>query len=235
MPDLVVICPSRRRPAAAAELALACQKTRTADTVLLVVVDVDDPTLNEYAAPAGTSVFFTHAPADSGHVGAINWGAARALADFAPFAVAKLDDDHRPRTQGWDTLLLAALRDLGTGIVYGNDLLQGANLPTALAVTADIPAALGHLAPPVLRHLYCDNYWKDLGEAAGCLRYLPDVVLEHMHPVAGKADWDEGYRRVNDPGRYEADGAAYRRYHADGSFAADVARVKALVRGRQAA
>src|SRR6266498_2835009 len=86
MADLVVIVPSRRRPERAAELAEACTRTCTADTSLLVVVDQDDLTLPRYAAPVGTTVFFTWAPPGGGHVGAINWGAARALADFQPFA-----------------------------------------------------------------------------------------------------------------------------------------------------
>lgn len=229
MPDLVVVVPSRGRPARAAELASVCASMCTADTVLLVAVDADDPTAPQYCAPAGTTVFFTHVPEPAGHVGAINWAAEQALRDFDPFAIAKLDDDHRPRTTGWDARYLEALRELGTGIVYGNDLLQGARLPTAPAITADIVQALGFMAPPQLQHLYCDDYWRDLGRAAGCLRYLPDVVVEHMHPTAGKADMDAGYRRVNDPGQYRRDGDAYRRYTEE-RLADDVRAVQALRR-----
>lgn len=227
MPDLVVVVPSRGRPEAAAELARQCQRTCTADTTVVVVVDVDDLTSPRYAAPAGTTVFFTWVPPGGGHVGAINWGAARALTDFNPFALAKLDDDHLPRTEGFDSKMLAALRELGTGIVYGNDLYQGERLPTALAMTADIVRVLGFMAPPTLNHLFCDNFWLDLGKAAGCLRYLPSVVIEHMHPFAGKAAVDEGYRRVNDPAQYARDSAAYEAYKAE-SFESDVAKVRAL-------
>jgi len=228
MPELVVVVPSRGRPAAAAALAEQCAKTCTADTVLLVVVDADDPTGPEYQAPAGTQVFFAWAPPNSGHVGAINYGAARALAEFAPFAIAKLDDDHRPRSKGWDTALLAALREMGTGIAYGNDLLQGQNLPTAPVITADIVRALGYMGPPALKHLFVDDFWRDLGAQAECLRYLPAVVVEHMHPLAGKAPMDEGYRRANSEERYRADGDAYAAYKRDG-LAEDVAKVKALL------
>lgn len=227
MADLVVVVPSRGRPKAAAELAEQCAKTCTADTLLLVVVDSDDPTGPEYAAPAGTQAFFTWAPPDSGHVGAINHGAAQALSEFAPFAIGKLDDDHRPRTSGWDALLLDVLHDSGTGIAYGNDLLQGQNLPTAPVITADIIRALGWMGPPQLWHLYVDNFWKDLGEQADCLHYVPSVVIEHMHPVAGKSPWTEGHLRVNDPGQFERDGAAYRKYQAE-QLPDDVAKVKAL-------
>jgi hypothetical protein len=227
MPDLVVVVPSRGRPGAVAELATECARTCTADTVLLVVVDTDDPTLPQYAAPVGTTVFFAWAPASSGHVGAINYGATRALAEFQPFAVAKLDDDHRPRTRGFDSKMLAALRKMGTGIVYGNDLYQGQKLPTAPAITADIVRTLGFMAPPELGHLYCDDFWRDLGNEAGCLRYLPDVVVEHMHPFAGKAVVDDGYRRANAPAQFQRDGAAYDAYKA-ARFAEDAVKVRAL-------
>lgn len=228
MPDLVMVVPSRGRPEAVAEVAQQCARTCTADTALLVVVDSDDPTLPQYQAPVGTQVFFTWAPADSGHVGAINHGAAQALAQFAPFAIGKLDDDHRPRTTGWDTALLDTLRAAGTGIAYGNDLLQGQNLPTAPVITADIVQALGWMGPPQLRHLYVDDFWRDLGKRADCLHYVPSVVIEHMHPVAGKAEWDEGHRRVNTPERYRQDSAAYQAYRL-GDFDKDVAKVRALL------
>lgn len=208
-------------------MALACAKTCTADTVLLVVVDEDDPTLPEYAAPAGTQVFFAYAPKGRGHVGAVNWGAARALEDFRPFAVAKLDDDHRPRTRGFDSFMLGALRKLGTGIVYGNDLFQGPRLPTAPAMTADIVESLGYMGPPELTHLFVDNFWLDLGQRANCIKYLPEVVVEHVHPAAGKAEWTEGHLRANAAGQYERDHAAYRQYTAE-RFEADVAKVRAL-------
>jgi hypothetical protein len=227
MPDLVMVVPSRGRPEAVAELALACQATCTANTVLLVAVDQDDLTLDRYQAPAGTTVFFTWSPAASGHVGAINWAAARALADFNPVAIGKLDDDHRPRTKSWDADLLAELRELGTGIVYGNDLLQGERLPTAPVMSAGIVRALGWMGPPSLNHLFVDNFWRDLGEAAGCLRYVPSVVIEHLHPAAGKAAMDAGYERANAPRAYERDGAAYRAYRAE-RFERDVATVRAL-------
>lgn len=227
VPDLVIVVPSRGRPQAVAELAEQCAKTCTASTVLLVVVDLDDPTLPQYQAPAGTTVFFTWGPPDAGHVGAINYGAEQALRDFTPFAIAKLDDDHRPRTNGWDAQLLDALRDAGTGIAYGNDLFKGRQLPTAPVITADIIQALGWMAPPQLGHMYCDDFWRDLGEQADCLHYLPSVIVEHMHPAAGKSPWTEGHQRVNDPRQFQRDGEAYRLYRAE-QMPADVAKVKAL-------
>lgn len=209
MTDLVVVVPSRGRPAAARELAAAFTETCTADTKLVFSLDADDPTVSDYPKPRTVA----H---NRSMVEALNKAAefqvGGDLPGGRPFAIGFMGDDHRPRTHGWDTAYLEALRELGTGIVYGNDLLQGERIPTQCAMTADIVRALGYMAPPALTHMYVDNAWLALGRTAQCIRYLPDVVVEHLHPVAGKAEWDEGYRRVNDPGMYAKDEAAFRGY-----------------------
>lgn len=226
MTDLVVVVPSRGRPEAARELWNAFGETCTADTQLVVALDDDDPTKDEYP---GAPTTFT-GPSRS-MVEALN-GAAVSFAGGVfgmspPFAVGFLGDDHRPRTKGWDTAYLDALRELGTGIVYGNDLLQKENLPTQCAMTADIIRTLGYMAPSNLTHLAVDNYWLALGTNAECIRYLPNVIVEHCHPVAGKAAWDEGYMRVNAPDMYARDLGEFERIQRD-QLPGDVAKVRTL-------
>lgn len=232
MPDLIFLVPTRGRPQAAKELAEAFRDTCAADTALIFVVDKDDPEQGEYNTnDVRVNHAGLHLVSSTGMVQALNYAATmQASRDdpHAPFAIGFMGDDHRPRTVGWDQEYLDALRELGTGIVYGNDLYQGEKIPTQCAMTADIVRALGYMAPPTLRHMYVDNYWADLAANADCLVYLPDVVVEHMHPVVGKAEWDEGYRRVNDPSVYDADALAYGEHHTFGRFDADVAKVRAL-------
>jgi len=228
--DLVVIVPSRGRPEAARELLAAFKDTCTADTRVVFAIDADDETARQYVDVGG---LWAHvAPAPSTMVKTLNF-AASIFASYRqgdaahPPAVGFMGDDHRPRTVGWDQAYLEALRELGTGIVYGDDLLQGENLPTQVAMTSDIVRALGYMAPPALTHLFVDDFWRDLGRAADCLRYLPEVVVEHLHPIAGKAEWDEGHKRVNAASMYAADRVAYTRYRAT-QFRADVVKVQGL-------
>lgn len=235
-----MLVPTRGRPQAAVELLEAFDATCTAETFVAFVVDADDPLRDDYthvvegasrvdgpgqwlSRRAAAGVLVT--PSTT-MVEALNF-AAIGYATTTPVAVAFLGDDHRPRTKGWDTAYLEALRELGTGIVYGNDLLQGPRIPTQCAMTSDIVRALGFMAPPTLTHLFVDNFWKDLALAAGCLTYLPDVVVEHMHPVAGKAEWDAGHVRVNQPAMYQRDERAYRQYKAT-YLPADIETVAAL-------
>lgn len=225
--DLVVIVPSRGRPEQARALADAFAETCTTDVDLIFAIDDDDPTRDSYelflGTRAGHCISSTRTMVES-----LNYAANAYLGAGEPFAVGFMGDDHRPRTRGWDEQYLAALRAMGTGIVYGNDLLQGQNLPTQCAMTSDIVRALGYMAPPELRHMYVDNFWLTLGREAGCIRYLPDVVVEHMHPVAGKAEWTEGHKRVNTNAIYNHDYAVYYRWATEGQSDADVAKVRAL-------
>jgi hypothetical protein len=221
MTDLVVIVPSRGRPQQARALAQVFQQTCTAGTQLVFAVDEDDPTAADYPEDETW-----HLPSKS-MTEALNIAANVAAINGQAFAVGFMGDDHCPRTYGWDEQYLAALRELGTGIVYGDDLLQGRDLATQCAMTSDVIRELGYMAPPSLTHLYVDNFWMTLGAGADCIRYLPDVVIEHRHPVAGKAAWDANYARVNDRAMYAKDEAAFRDYVQSG-LDADVAKVRAL-------
>jgi hypothetical protein len=124
--------------------------------------------------------------------------------------VGQIGDDHHPRTTGWDAAITDAMKPMG--VVYGNDLHQGDRLPTAAFVDAEIVRRLGYMVPSTIQHLYMDNWFKLLGERLGTLSYLPDVVIEHMHPHAGKAEMDDGYRQVNSPDAYRAGKRAFQAY-----------------------
>lgn len=232
MPELTVIVPSRGRPEAAHELAEAFWSTFTADTELVFALDGDDETAGDYPQQ-GCRIVFALAP--STMVKTLNYAALLTAAPphgcsqvAPPFAIGFMGDDHRPRTVGWDGLYLDGLRKLGTGLVYGDDLFQHERLPSQIAMTTDIVRALGYMAPEGFRHLFVDDWWMALGKAAGCITYLPDAVIEHLHPYAGKADWDPGYVRVNDQAVHDADQAEYARAMWSGEMARDAGKVLEL-------
>lgn len=219
MRDLLIITPTRQRPDNARRLAAAVAETATADTLLLLAVDDDDPS---YDGGVDGAVI-VRGPRRS----CVQWSNMLAIGhEFR--AVASLGDDHVPETHGWDSLLLAAIDGMGgTGIAYGDDGLQGQNLPTAPVVSSDIVAALGWLFHPGMLHYFCDNAWKDIAQGAGCLAYLPDVVIRHLHCCNGTAPRDQVY--AGEEPAMEPDRATYEAWRAspDG-VAADVARVRAL-------
>lgn len=238
MADLLVIVPSRGRPAAVRRTVQAWLDTGAyADADLVYLIDFDDPEYEAYFSaelpdvpnPAGGPLV-RFAVMDSWRpmVHKLNEAANVAAGFGEVFSLGFAGDDHVPRSPGWARRYLEALRELGTGIVYGNDLLQGKRLPTQWAMTADIVRALGRMVPAPVEHLYCDNAILALGREAECIRYLRDVVVEHVHPIARRAAWDDQYRRVNRPEQYERDGAAYREWVAGGGLTRDAATVRAL-------
>lgn len=228
MSDLLMIVPSRGRPGNIAELAGAWRDTACADSQLLVAVDDDDPHREAYAdAVASTRAASLVVGPRLRLGGTLNHLAVAHARSHR--AIGFMGDDHRPRTVGWDQRLVDELGALGAvGLVYGNDLIQGERLPTAVAMTSSIVTTLGYMAPPGMVHMYLDNFWLALGRELGRIRYLPDVVIQHLHPVAGTAAWDTGYAEVNTPERYAADRAVFERWLAE-SMPVETARLKALV------
>ncbi|MCX5202474.1 hypothetical protein OG897_13580 [Streptomyces sp. NBC_00237] len=227
--DLLVIIPTRGRPASVPALVQAWDDTgATAD--LLFAVDTDDPELAEYkkhqAALKGDDRFrFTYGKRRR-LVGTLNQQAAKAAKGYR--FLAFMGDDHRPRSAGWDERIRICLSG-GPGIVYGNDLLQGEAMATAVAMTSDIVATLGYMAPPSMVHLCVDLCWVDWGRGMGRITYLDDMVIEHLHPANGKAELDAGYEEVNGDAMVTADSAAYYEYRDGGALEADLAKLRQLV------
>lgn len=219
---LAVIVPTRGRPANAARLAQAFRETHALDAVAVFVADWDDPELPGYRKLLEEDQIPRLVVLDNGTgrgmTRALNY-AARRYAELYE-AVGFMGDDHLPRTAHWDSRVMGELDSLDPRIVYGNDLFQGAALPTAVFMQSRMIRALGFMAPEVLRHLYVDNFWKELGERTGGLRYLDDVIIEHIHPAAGKTAMDDGYRRVNAPEVDNGDREAWLAYRDGEGFAA---------------
>ena len=226
---LLVLVPSRGRPGNVARLLNGIAETSAGQCDVVVLVDEDDPTRPDYLE-AVQDVGFAWLEAGpptggGGMTGPLNRGALAYAGSYR--ALGFMGDDHLPRTASWDKQIMAALREQGAAaIVYGDDLFQRANLPTAVFMGSCIVDALGWMAPPALRHFYLDNYWMQLGVKLGRLRYLPSVVIEHLHPAAfGKAPHDAEYGRTGpmmalDQGPWEA-------YVQGGGIDADAARVRA--------
>lgn len=207
---LLMIVPSRGRPSNVKRLMEAFDDTREGPADMLICVDEDDPKRGEYQQLSLHANVRMEIGPRLRLGGTLNEAGLANAGQY--FALGFMGDDHRPRTQGWDQKLIWALQELGSGIAYGNDLIQGPALPTAVGMTSDIVATLGYMVPAGLVHLYIDSAWKALGEAMGRFTYLPDVIIEHLHPIAGKALSDAGYEEVNAPALYVTDGAVYQNW-----------------------
>lgn len=231
MDDLLVIVPTRGRPHTIPEIVQAWDDTGATANVLFAV-DTDDPELAAYkqqaaAFKADERVRFTFGKRRR-LVGTLNTCAVKAAKQYR--FLGFMGDDHRPRPAAmpWDARIRECLSG-GPGIVYGNDLLQGDNMATAVAMTSDIVATLGYMVPPTLVHLCADLVWIDWGRGTGRITYLADMVIEHLHPANGKAALDAGYEEVNSDAMVTADSTAYYAYRDGGGLEADLLKLRKLI------
>lgn len=220
MPELAIIVPTRGRPENVRKVIGAWDFTNAWDHAHLVLaLDGDDP---EYQGYADLYEETCHPDTDEPLFSIAVQGVwvpmvhklnrvARDLADRY-WALGFAGDDHLPRTINWAKRYLTVLHELGTGMVYGDDGYQGHKLSTEWAVTSDVVRALGAMVPAPVDHMYCDNAMMDLYGGAGSMRHLPEVRIEHMHPIAGKADNDDQYRKVNSRDQFKKDRGAYERW-----------------------
>jgi hypothetical protein len=200
--DVLVIVPTRGRPDASVEFHKEfLQKSMISD--LMFAIDEDDA--DSY--PRIDGVLYEVNPR-MGMNGTLNY-VANKYSDSYKYIVF-MGDDHRVRTFGWDLVMAEKIGSLG--VAYGNDLIQGQALPTAVMMSSNIIKAIGYMAPPKQKHMYLDNFWLDLGTRLNAIHYLEDVIIEHLHFSVGKSDMDSSYQEKNDSAIYNADKVAYDEY-----------------------
>jgi hypothetical protein len=228
---LTVICPSRGRPHFAAEVQATFNETAAdLDTKLWFIVDPDDATAAEYpndlVEPTVQTWRLAERAYPPGMLAPLNVAAKMPEIVGDSTVIGFIGDDHRFRTNSWDFIIEDFLEN-NPGVAYADDLLKGQELPTQWFVSRPIVDVFG-MGLPILRHLYIDDYWRTLAAGAGCLFYMPEIVIEHMHPTVGKSEWDEGYRKNNDPELYGLDGSAFRAWRTHG-YDDDVAKLREIV------
>ena len=220
--SVVVVIPSRGRPKAAKQAIDAIRDCAVlVSTTVVLVVDDDDPCRDEYVAlrpfytgssriAAEVSVVVLRGDETGSLIRATNT-ISRRIASADPEAIiGNLNDDHRVRSRGFDRWVTEALAK--PGIAYGDDLIHGERLPSAPFVSAAIVNALGWYFLPTAEHMYGDDALRVLGLALKRIHYLPELIVEHLHPAVHKGEWDDGYERAY--ASVEADKAAFNDWHA---------------------
>ncbi len=208
--NMALVVPSRGRPHNIERLAKQLIATKS-KVDFYVGVDFDDPELENYKRVATEQdIMLVISPVRERFGPTLN----RIFMDIksAYRYLAWMGDDHKPLTVGWDEKYREALDELRTGIVYGNDLVMGEAIATQLAMTSNIVDTLGYAVPEGFTHLYIDNYFMELGRAINKLLYLPDVIVQHMHPCAGMTQEDQTYIEANSPENWTNDRIRLERY-----------------------
>lgn len=200
---LAILVPTRGRPHNLKRLAAAAKETCVSDYTIFARVDDDDtskyPKLDNVEYVVGPRIFFSKS--------------VNEVADIASERgyshLAILGDDVVPSTKGWDATLMNAVPDMG--VAYGSDGLEnlhGSDLPTHVVVPTKMYDILGWIALPTLRHLFCDNVWRELGKMTDFV-YFPDIKLTHLHRWNKTAPDDKTYQEANDKEKRQLDKLAF--------------------------
>lgn len=137
---------------------------------------------------------------------------SRCLAEARGEIIILVNDDMVVQTRGWDK----RIRELDESVqdkiylAYGNDLLKGRALCTFPVLSRRTCEVLSDPYPVIYRGAFIDYHLFDIfkrlaHKGASRIFYLKDVVFEHMHYRAGKAERDSTYaqrKRFADDGDY---------------------------------
>jgi hypothetical protein len=210
MTEMALIVPSRGRPDNIVRLYEALIKTN-ADVELVVGTDQDDPKIQQYYdVIANRNISMVVSPERSRFGPTLN-SIAKRYADEYEY-LAWCGDDHLPITKEWDKRYREELSKMKSGIVYGNDLVQGVNIPTQMAFTSNIVKALGYAVPEGFIHLFIDNFFLELGKRLDGAIYLEDVIVQHLHYSVGNSQQDQTYKEANSPENWSNDQKRFHQY-----------------------
>ena len=187
MRDMLVVVPSRGRPGNIERLHRAMLQTCSLDTQLVVGLDTDDE--HNYQRIDGVE----YEVRDDLHyvTGWNNELVKGRLGDYEIIA-AGIGDDNLPRTTYWDTQVKWALEQVP--FAFCNDLYPRApgSLSCHMFMRREVVEKLGYVGPPSIAHMYVDVAWMAWGLACG-VKYLHEVIVEHMHFTTGKSQNDSTY------------------------------------------
>lgn len=112
-------------------------------------------------------------------------------------------------------------------ISYPDDSHQHETLCTHFVCGGDLVRELGYWALPGLYHTFLDSALMTLGHnVPGLLKYRPDVIFDHRHPLLGKGNHDEIYQYAQD--HEDVDKETYRQWWENG-LARDVKKLRSLL------
>lgn len=206
-----ILCPTRGRPDNMVRLVESCDRNAAGSVEFVFYLDEDDELSIERARELSV--------ARGGGVTAVT-GPRIVLSEMwnecANYARADVmmhaGDDIVFRTPRWDQLVLDTFDRYPDKIVFvhGDDRLQGANLGTHGFLHRRWVDTVGHFVPPYFSSDYNDTWLTDVADRLGRRVYLPELVTEHLHPLAGKAEWDATHQDRLERGERDQVGELYR-------------------------
>jgi hypothetical protein len=192
MKQIAILIPTRTRPQNINRLhqqwSTITDISITTDCV--IVLDEDDE--SNYPRLEGFRYIVVKSNGTRGVVYPLNQAALQLCEEYEYLGF--WGDDHYPLSSNWNLHMYNSLKERGPcAMVYGDDGIQGINLPTHILMDSRIVKTFGYMGHPMFKHLYVDDFWKYIGMYLGTLIYMNDIKIEHRHYCNNKAPVDELY------------------------------------------
>lgn len=206
MPELIsLLAPTRGRPQALLEMADTAFGTAEGPVEVLAYVDDDDPQKDVYL---GLGIRIVIGPR------IILSNCWNQLAHEAQGDILHMSsDDIRFRTAGWDRIIRDTFNRYEDRIVFvwGRDGIHDGIMGTHGFISRRWMETVGYFTWPDFPADYADTWLDDLANRIGRSVYLPELLIEHLHPIAKKAEYDQTHRERLERGRRANVKAMWRR------------------------
>ncbi len=184
-----VLTPTRGRPQNMRQLVESARETSTSDVEFVFYIDDDDTGSIEVAKALG--VEYVVGPRI---VLSQMWNKCyeKSTGDI----LMHCGDDIIFQTKGWDNLVESAFNEYPDKIVfvYGRDGYSPDTFGTHGFLHRNWVETVGYFVPPYFSSDYNDTWLNDVSEMIGRKRFIPELYTEHMHPINGKAEWDNTHQ-----------------------------------------
>lgn len=206
-----ILCPTRGRPENCRRLVNSVRSSCTIMPQLVLYVDDDDEAAGEYEELLRLSKIKTNDGKDEPLIllrgpritlsNCWNRCAEAATGEILMHA----GDDIVFKTKGWDDMVRRAFAAFPDRLVFvhGEDGVWGNKFGTHGFLHRAWMDAVGYFCPPYFSSDYNDTWFNDVFNALNRRIFLP-FETEHMHPLAGKAEWDKTHKERLE--RHKADG-----------------------------
>lgn len=185
-----LLVPSRYRPTQLLEMCeSAIEKADNPDDIeVIAIIDKDDDSYDIYSHP-NMRIYMVKRTVLSQY-----WNIAYAHANGPIYM--HCSDDIRFRTKHWDTIVKKHFDKVNDKILflYGRDGLQDEDLGTHGFIHQKWVETVGYFVPPYFSSDYNDTWLNEVAQGIGRRVYEPRIYTEHLHPAAGKGEYDKTHQ-----------------------------------------
>lgn len=182
------------------------------DYFIVCTLDIDDVSMNTKEVRDKIAEYPKVIPYwgfSTGKIDAINKNVC-----FAPAwtILVNVSDDFVFLKHGFDTQIIEYMNQFfpdGDGFLHLPDGAVNHRLCTLSILGKPYYDRFGYIYHPDYKSVYCDQEATEVAKILGKHVYVDNQLFVHNHPVWRKAEWDEQYRKTEDPVVYAADAETY--------------------------